>query len=77
MASVWATRKAVACHVTAADIVFGAARERWEFFQDSFWRGPKPNLKTVFEISLVGDDRRWFVKAGAAVPVTTNSVLSR
>ncbi len=38
--------------------------EGWEFFQDPFWRGPKPTAETTFEISLVGDERRWRVKAG-------------
>jgi hypothetical protein len=37
-----------------ADSVFQAVREGWEFFQDSFWYGPKPTLETVFDVSLVG-----------------------
>jgi len=52
------------CHVTAARSTHEAVREGWEFFQDAFWCGPKPNLKTVFEISLVGDDRHGWVRAG-------------
>jgi len=55
------------CHVTAAETVFGAVREGWEFFQDPFWRGPTPSRDTTFEISLVGDERRWLVKAKRAV----------
>jgi hypothetical protein len=39
----WAT-------VTAAVTLFEAVRQAWEFFQDDFWRGPKPNLDTIFEV---------------------------
>ena len=45
------------CHVTAARPTHEAVWEGWEFFQDSFWHGPKPTPETVFEISLVGDER--------------------
>lgn len=46
-------------HVTAArSSTHEAVREGWNFFQDSFWRGPKPIPETVFEISwsvMIGD----------------------
>jgi hypothetical protein len=51
------------CHVTAAQSTHEAVREGWNFFQDPFWRGPKPTRETVFEISLVGDERRWWIRA--------------
>jgi hypothetical protein len=28
-----------------------------------FWRGPKPGPVQAFSVSLVGDDRRWRVRA--------------
>ena len=31
-------------------------------FHDSFWRGPKPMPETIFETSLIGDKRRWWVR---------------
>jgi hypothetical protein len=34
---------------------------------DPFWRGPKPNPETIFEISFVGDERKWRVKVGTAI----------
>jgi hypothetical protein len=30
-------------------------------------RGDRPTLETIFEVSLVGDDRRFKVRAGRAV----------
>ena len=33
-----------------------------KFFSHPFWRGPKSNLETIFEVSLVGHERRFKVK---------------
>jgi hypothetical protein len=38
---------------------------RW--FADPHWRGPRPTRETVFEVSLVGDERRWRVLAAKAI----------
>jgi hypothetical protein len=46
-----------------ANSVFEAVREGMNFFADPFWRGPKPNVETLFEVSLVGDERVWRVTA--------------
>ena len=50
------------CHVTMAHSVFEAVQEGMNFFADPFWQGPKPNVETLFEVSLVGDERRFKVK---------------
>jgi hypothetical protein len=55
------------CHVTAARSTHEAVREGWEFFHDSFWRGPRPTFDTVFEITLIGDERRWWVRGRKAL----------
>ena len=44
-------------NVTSANTLFEAVREAWDFYQTDFWRGPKPTLETIFEVSLVGDER--------------------
>jgi hypothetical protein len=54
-------------NVTAASSTFEAVRTAYKFFNDPHWRGPKPNLDTIFEISLVGDERKWNVRVGAAL----------
>jgi hypothetical protein len=54
-------------NVTSGPTLFAAVRTAWDFFQSSYWRGERPNLETVFEVSLVGDDRKWRVKAGRVV----------
>jgi hypothetical protein len=50
-------------HVTAASTVFEAIRAAQAWFDDPFWKGPRPTLDTVFRITLVGDDRVWRVRA--------------
>ena len=50
-------------HVTAASTVFEAIREAQAWFDDPFWKGPKPSMDTVFKVSLVGDSRVWRVRA--------------
>jgi hypothetical protein len=42
-------------------LIFEAVREGMDFFADPFWRGPKPDVETLFEVSLVGDERKWRV----------------
>ena len=55
------------CHVTMACSVFKAVQEGMKFFADPFWRGPKPNVETLFEVSLVGDERKWLVRGRKAI----------
>jgi len=55
------------CNVTAASSVYEAVREGWNFFKDPFWQGQKPNLETLFEVSLVGDERKWIVPGKRAL----------
>jgi hypothetical protein len=52
-------------NVTAASSTFEAVRTAYKFFHDPHWRGPNP--ETIFEISLVGDERKWNVRVGAAL----------
>ena len=61
-------------HVTAAETVFEAVRTAIEWFADPYWSGPKPTLETIFEVTLVGDERQWKVlgaKCSEPVPVYT------
>jgi len=51
-------------NVTAADSVLDAVQKAWEFFHNPRWRGPKPNMETVFEVGFVADEPRWLVRAG-------------
>jgi hypothetical protein len=55
-------------HVTAANSTFEAVLEGWDFFHNPFWHGPKPTHETIFEISLIGDDRKWYVTGWQAMP---------
>jgi hypothetical protein len=41
-----------------------AARLAVAFFRDSFWKGPKPRPDTILEISPMGSERRWQMRAG-------------
>ena len=34
-----------------------------DWFTDPFWKGPRPGPDTVFEVTTVGDERRWRVRA--------------
>jgi hypothetical protein len=48
-------------HVTMARSVFEAVANGIEWFADSYWHGPKPGKKTVYEVCVVGDSRTWKV----------------
>jgi hypothetical protein len=50
-----------------AETLFEAVRRAGDFFKDDFWRGPKLALDTIFEVGLVGDQRRWRVRASRIV----------
>jgi len=50
-------------NVTAGHSLFEVVANAIRFFADDFWRGPKPRRDTVYEVSLVGDDRTWQVHA--------------
>ena len=52
-------------HVTEAKTLFEAVQNGIDWFADSYWHGPKPRRDTVYEVSLVGDDRRWQVHAAS------------
>ncbi len=54
--------------VTAGATVFEAVRTAMRWFADPHWRGPKPTLETMFEVSLVGDERKWRVSGRATSP---------
>ena len=49
------------CHVTMAHSVIEAVREGMNFFADPFWRRAETERGTPFEVSLVGDERVWWV----------------
>jgi hypothetical protein len=44
-----------------------AAQNAMRFFADPFWRGPKPTPETIFEVVLVGDERKWRVRGRMAL----------
>jgi len=52
-------------HVTESKTLFEAVQNSIEWFRDDYWHGPKPRRDTVYEVSLVGDDRRWKVRAAS------------
>ena len=54
-------------HVTAASTLFEAVRTAQEWFGDSFWKGPRPTMDTVFRVSLVGEDRTWRVRGSSVL----------
>ncbi len=49
--------------VMGGGTLFESVRNGMRFFADPFWKGPKPDANTVFEVSLVGDQRKWRVSA--------------
>lgn len=51
--------------MTKALTVFEAAANSIDWLAESYWRGPKPRRDTVYEVSLVGDERRWKVRAAS------------
>ena len=51
-------------HVTAGETLMEAPSEALEWFRDASWKGPRPGPETALEVSLVGDERTWRVKAG-------------
>ena len=53
--------------VTAGRSLFEAVRNAIRFFADPYWRGLKPTANEVFSVSLVGDDRKWMVRADRVV----------
>jgi hypothetical protein len=55
----------------AADTAFESARQAWRFFQNPFWRGPKPALDTVFEVSPINGEIRktYYVRARRALDI--------
>jgi hypothetical protein len=40
--------------VTMARSLFEACRNAWDWFQDPFWKGPRPTPDTVFSVRVVG-----------------------
>ena len=48
-------------NVTAGSTLFEAVAKAIDFFADDFWHGPKLQRDTVYEVSVVGDDRTWKV----------------
>jgi hypothetical protein len=44
---------------------------------DPFWKGLKPNLKTLFEVSLVGDERKWVVPGKKALICTRSAATEK
>jgi hypothetical protein len=64
-------------NVTAASSTFEAARIAYRFLHDPHWRGPRPTPETIFEISLVGDERKWRVKVGMALKSCAGEKISQ
>lgn len=60
-------------HTTSGDTLFEVVRRAWNWFQDPFWKGPRPTLDTVFEVAgmLEGEAKVWHVRAGRALGAAT------
>jgi hypothetical protein len=42
-------------HVTSAPTLFAAVADALDWFMAPFWKGPRPDASTIFEVTLVGD----------------------
>jgi hypothetical protein len=51
-------------HVTMASSLFEAVGRAGDRF--ATWQGPRPAPDQVFKVSLVGDDRVWWVSSAAS-----------
>lgn len=56
---------------TVAASLYEAVRNAIAFFERDYWQGPKPNAGTVFEVTVVGEQRTYRVSA-ADVMVEAN-----
>lgn len=54
-------------HVTDGKTLFEAVRKAYAWFQDPFWKGPKPTLDTVFKVMATASEEVWRVRAGRAL----------
>ena len=45
------------------DTLCEAVSKAMNWFADPYWRGPRPGPNTLFEVTLVGDERTWRVTA--------------
>ena len=52
--------------MTDGRTLFEAVRNAMRFFADPYWRGPKPGPDVILTVALVGDDRKWKVRAKRA-----------
>jgi len=50
-------------HTTQATSLFGAVANAIEFFNSSFWKGPRPGPETVFKVNLVSKTAVYQVRA--------------
>ena len=50
-------------NVTAGNTLMEAASHALDWVTEPHWKGPRPLPSTVLDISLVGDERRWRVRA--------------
>jgi hypothetical protein len=55
-------------HVTDGKTLFEAVRKAWDWFQDPFWKGPKPTLDTIFKVTATARPGEvWRVRARRAL----------
>ena len=47
-------------HVTGGRSLFGAVGNALAWFEDDHWKGPRPNERTVFDVTFVGCNARYF-----------------
>ncbi len=51
-------------HVTGGRSLFDAVGKALQWFEDNHWKGPRPNDETVFDVTFVGNEERYFVRCG-------------
>ena len=42
--------------------LFDAVRNALAWFEDDHWKGPRPTDETVFDVTFVGKEERYFVR---------------
>ena len=52
-------------HVTEAKTLFESGHNAVEWFAHPYWKGPKTRRDTVYEVSVVRNNRKWKVHAAA------------
>jgi hypothetical protein len=55
------------CNTTIGNSLFAAARNALDFFQAPIWKGPRPTEDCILEVLVLGDQKRYRVRAGQVI----------